>query len=38
VLGIVETHKAGWLVPDLSPFNARIFIAKFKKYKLSGSD
>jgi hypothetical protein len=34
----IEIHTAKLLVPDPSPSQAEIAIAKFKKYKLLGSD
>jgi hypothetical protein len=34
----IETHTAEQLVPDPSPFEAEIAIAKLKKYKSPGSD
>jgi hypothetical protein len=34
----VEIHTAEPLVPDRSPFEVEIAIAKFQKYKSSGSD
>jgi hypothetical protein len=34
----IEIHTAEPLVPDLSPFEVEVAIAKLKRYKLSGSD
>jgi hypothetical protein len=34
----IEMHTAGLLVPDSSPFDVEIGIAKFERYKLSSSD
>jgi hypothetical protein len=34
----IEIHTAEPLVPDPSPFEVEIVIAKFKKYKSPGSD
>jgi hypothetical protein len=34
----IEIHTAELLVPDHSPLEVEIAIAKLKRYKLSGSD
>jgi hypothetical protein len=34
----IEIHTAELLVPDPSPFEVEIAIAKFKEYKLPGND
>jgi hypothetical protein len=34
----IEIHTAGPLIPDPSPFEVEIAIAKLKKYKSAGSD
>jgi hypothetical protein len=37
-VGQIEVHTAEPLIPDLSPFEVEIAIAKFERYKSPGSD